>query len=48
MSKNKTKSNRIKTGFVAKIQDPVMPRETDKEKDFVGDWVQYFKDDNNI
>lgn len=41
---NKAKP-RIKAGVVA---DPIQPRETDKVKDFVGDWVQYFKDDSNI
>ena len=47
-NRNTIKPNRIKSGIVAKIADPVAPRETDKDKDFVGDWVQYFKDDNNI
>jgi len=29
------------------VQQPKLPVETDKKKDFRGEWVQFFKDDNN-
>ena len=41
------KVNRINTGIVAQVKEPTMPIESDKVKDFAGDWVQYFQDDSN-
>ena len=29
------------------VQQPKLPRESDKRKDFRGEWVQFFKDDSN-
>jgi hypothetical protein len=48
MSRSRRNPNKkVKAGYVASVSKPMTPKETDKIKDFTGDWVHYFDNDNN-
>ena len=45
MARGKKKINAV---AMTKVQQPMLPIETDKKKDFRGDWVPFFKNDKNM
>lgn len=47
MARTTRGKKKINAVAVSKVQQPRLPHETDKNKDFRGAWVPFFKDDNN-
>ena len=48
MARTTRGKKKINAVAMTKVQQPKLPIETDKKKDFRGDWVQFFKNDSNM